>query len=232
MSSEIIILKVGGSILSKSDENFFDYDYAFKLKEMVQKFSDKKFILISGGGSLAKKYIRFLKEHGATNRDLDWVGIYSNNLNAQTLRIVFSEITDEDILINEEILEEKPINLSKQVLIAGGSIPGQSGDSVAVTLALRANSKKVFILKNVDGVYSDDPNENPAATKFDNLSWNEYKEIVGEMEFKPKLALPIDPIATKLCIENNLEVVILDGENLANLEKAIKGESFVGTTIK
>jgi uridylate kinase len=232
MFSEIIILKVGGSVLSVSEENFFNYNYALQLKKIILNNPTKQFILISGGGFLAKKYIYFLKQFNIPDKDLDFAGIYSNNLNAQLLRIALSDISESNILINESIFDDSKINFDRQVLVVGGSKPGQSGDAVAISIALKFNSKKIFILKDIDGVYSDNPKANQDAKRFDNLSWNEYKNIVGDQEFKPKMSLPIDPVATKMCIENGIEVVILKGEDLENLEKAIRRENFIGTIIK
>lgn len=43
---------------------------------------------------------------------------------------------------------------------------------------------------------------------------------------------PFDPIAARLAQEENMEVIILNGQNLVNLSHSLSGKPFVGTVIK
>jgi uridylate kinase len=73
----------------------------------------------------------------------------------------------------------------------------------------------------VDGVYTADPEKDPAAAKFDSISYDEvYKRGLKVM----------DMTATVMCKENNLPVVVFDMDTPGNLEKLIKGEK-IGTYV-
>ena len=232
MEKEIIIIKAGGSMFSKSETNLFDFELALKYKSVFDELTDKyKFIWVLGGGAVCRMYQNNLKNFDVRDVDLDWVGVYCNNLNAILMRVALGKNAEENVLINEQITNTSKIKLTKDYLVVGGEKPGQTGDGATVTIALKAGAKKIFSFKNVDGVYSEDPKKNKDAKFFDRLSWNEYFNIIGTTEHTPGDHYPVDPVASKKSFENGLEFVILDGSDLSNIKDALQGKSFKGTTI-
>lgn len=228
-----LILKLGGSILSPSEENLFDVAYISKLKAFISKFKEThQFVITVGGGALAKKYQKIARENGSSNRDIDWAGVAANNLNASMLRVMLGELASENVLNYEEVENNSKEDFSETVLVAGANEPGHSGDTDSVIMAMNQNSKIIYNLKNIDGVYSADPNLDSTAKRFDKLTWDEYLKIIKVEEFTPKMSVPIDPIAARMASENGIKFIILDGRDLDNLEKAIKGVGFVGTKIE
>jgi len=89
----------------------------------------------------------------------------------------------------------------------------------------------VLNLSNIDYVYAEDPRENPEAQRYEQLNWTEFRKIVGD-EWSPGLSAPFDPIASKQAESLNLEVVLLNGRKISNIESYLRGESFAGTTIR
>ncbi|MBP9815315.1 MAG: UMP kinase, partial [Candidatus Levybacteria bacterium] len=63
-----------------------------------------------------------------------------------------------------------------------------------------------------------------------NISWEEFRRIVGET-WSPHLNAPFDPIATKKAQDLNLKVVILKGNDFENLKNYFDDKDFIGTTI-
>lgn len=229
---QIIVLKIGGSILSPSFENLFDFNYVNSFKEKFLQFSEThQFVLIAGGGHLAKKYQSIAKDNGAGVREIDWAGTSSNNHNSVMLRVALGDSAHDTSLTYSQIREGNTIEFSEPFLTVGANEPGHSGDYDTVIMANNYNSKKIFILKDVDGVYTSDPDINPDAKFLKDLSWDEYQKILGTEIFTPKMAVPVDPIATKLAHESGISCIIINGKNLDNLIKAIAGEDFIGTTI-
>ena len=86
-------------------------------------------------------------------------------------------------------------------------------------------------MTNVDQVYNKDPNKFPDAKAITDISWAEYRKMVGDV-WKPGMNAPFDPIASKLAQELHINVKILNGKNLKNLALALDGTPFKGTTIK
>ncbi|MDR3252707.1 MAG: UMP kinase, partial [Tannerella sp.] len=74
----------------------------------------------------------------------------------------------------------------------------------------------------VDGVYTADPEKDPKAVKFDEITFDEiYRRGLKVM----------DLTATTLCRENNLPVIVFDMDTVGNLQKVINGQN-IGTKIK
>ena len=85
-------------------------------------------------------------------------------------------------------------------------------------------------MTNVDQVYDKDPHKFSDATAISNISWGEYRKMVGDV-WKPGMNAPFDPIASKLAQDLGVTVKIVNGKNLSNLALALDGQAFVGTTI-
>lgn len=230
----LFVIKIGGSTFSTSEEKLFDFEQANKLKETFKSLTEKgfKFILVTGGGFIARKYQKMIREAGLTDYDEHYAGTAINNLNATLLRGVFGDLAEEKIVAFSDFDKKEEIKFSKPILIAGAGHPGPSGDWDASYLAKYSNANKVISLKDIDGVYSADPDLDPTATKVENLTWDEYLNIIGNPEaHKPGGNLPVDPLASKFSKENGVSFVVLNGNDLNNFVKAISGEAFVGSTI-
>ena len=167
------------------------------------------------------------KVHGQISSvDLDWLGIHATQLNAQLVRTLFIDIADPRVIKHYEII----LKINQPVAIAAGWKPGWSTDYCAVTLCQDYGVRQMVNMTNIDKVYNKDPKTFPDAKPIDIISWAEYRKISGDT-WIPGLNLPFDPIASKLAQELKITVKILNGKNLENLEKALDGKPFVGSTI-
>ena len=73
----------------------------------------------------------------------------------------------------------------------------------------------------VDGVYTADPEKDPTATKFTEITYDEiYNKGLKVM----------DPTATTMCKENNLPIYVFNMDIVGNLKKVIDGED-IGTLV-
>jgi len=105
---------------------------------------------------------------------------------------------------------------------AGMGMPYFSTDTVAVQRALESKCDVVLVAKNgVDGVYSADPNVDPTATKYDELT---YDQAIAE-------GLRImDQTAFALCGENKLPMIVFGMEPEGNILRVVQGEK-IGTRV-
>ncbi len=227
-----IIISLGGSLIVPNE---IDSEFVSNFKRVieVQIKKGKRFIIITGGGKTARKYIQAAEDVGGIDdEEKDWLGIHATRMNAHFIKTVFkccahprinkNPCTKED-LVKEFISKEK-------IMVAAGWRPGWSTDYVATILAERFNSNQLINLSNIDCVYNNDPNKFNDAKKIKKISWNNFRKIVGD-KWEPGLSAPFDPIASKLAQKNNLKVVIIGGDNLDNFEKYLQGKEFKGTTI-
>ncbi|MFA6324647.1 MAG: UMP kinase [Candidatus Paceibacterota bacterium] len=224
---ETIIISLGGSLIIP-DQVDVEFLKSFKSLILSHVEQGKKFIIITGGGKICRKYQEAAKEISNPNHDdLDWIGIASLKLNAELLRVIFGEYAQEKVIFNLSL----PFVFEKSIVIGAAFEPGQSTDWDAVLGAKNVGAKKIINLSNIDYVYDVDPRLNPDAKKIENISWSEYRKLIPT-EWNPGLNSPFDPIASKMAEEEGIEVAIMNGKPLDNLAKYLNGEKFSGTIIK
>ena len=110
-----------------------------------------------------------------------------------------------------------------RIVIFGAGIgnPYFTTDSTAALRAIEIESDVVLKGTRVDGVYTADPEKDPTATKYQNISFTEvYEKSLNVM----------DMTAFTLCQENNLPIIVFDMNKAENLTKLVNGEQ-IGTLI-
>ena len=108
------------------------------------------------------------------------------------------------------------------IFSAGTGNPFFSTDTAATLRAMEVGAEVVLMAKNkVDGVYSADPQKEPSAVRFEQLS---HREVVER-----GLAV-MDMTAITLCMEKKLPIVVFDIFEPGNLSRLLSGER-VGTLI-
>lgn len=224
---EIIVISLGGSLIIPDQ---IDLEFLKKFREVIENQTQKgrKFVIITGGGKLCRRYQEVARKlSNPSNEDMDWIGIASLKLNAELLRVIFGELANPKIISN---LNEK-LDFSKPIIIGSAYEPGHSTDWDAVLAAKNVGAKKVINLSNIDYVYDSDPKENPNAKKFENISWAEYRKLIPET-WHPGFSSPFDPTASEMAEAEGIEVVIMNGRPISNLENFLNGEEFKGTKIQ
>lgn len=109
------------------------------------------------------------------------------------------------------------------VIIGGGtSNPYFSTDSASALRGIELEADVMLKGTRVDGVYTADPEKDPAAEKFD--------EITFDKVYRRNLKV-MDMTAFTLCRENGLRVIVFDMDTPGNLEKVLAGEK-IGTLVK
>ncbi len=155
-----------------------------------------------------------------------YLSISATHLNAFLMKYVFNGYVEPDIIIDPT----KEIQFNKKVIIVGGWKPGWSTDYDAVLLAKNIGAETVINMSNIDYVYEEDPKKNPDSKPLKEISWQDFRKLVGDT-WSPGLNMPFDPIAAKEAEKNRLNVIII-GKNLDNLKKVLNQEKFEGTLIK
>jgi uridylate kinase len=244
-SKKTYVISLGGSLIVPNEE--INWQFLKKFRRLIldqlkkspstglrqEGFSTsskkgKKFFLVAGGGTTARKYSQAAdKVVKIAPDDLDWLGIHSSRLNAHLLRTIFREQAHPEIIKNPTI----HIKTDKNVMVGGGWKPGWSTDYVATMIAQEYEITQVVNLTNIDYVYTKDPGKHQDAEKIKEIDWADFRKLVGD-KWTPGLNTPFDPIATQKAQKLGLEVTIMNGSNLSNLKKFLNGEKFKGTVIK
>ncbi len=109
------------------------------------------------------------------------------------------------------------------VIIGGGtSNPYFTTDTASALRGIEIEAEVMLKGTRVDGVYTADPEKDPTAIKFDEISFDEI------LDRRLKI---MDLTAFTLCRENGLEIIVFDMDTAGNLCKVLSGEK-IGTLIK
>lgn len=225
-NNKITVISLGGSLIIPTEGFKADFLLAFKKMIEAEIKIGRRFIIVCGGGATARNYQAVGRSLKLDNTALDWAGIYATHLNANLMRLLFGSTAHPVVVIDPS----KKINWRTKVLLAGGWKPGRSTDYDAVKLAEIYGANQVINLSNVDYVYTSDPKKNPQAEKLAEVSWKEFRKIVGD-KWNPGANLPFDPIASKLAEKLKLKVCFAKGDNLEELKNILNNKKFKGTII-
>lgn len=227
---ETVVLKLGGSLIYPNgglDIQYIKKFYNFIRKQVAEE--KRRFFIVIGGGQLSRHYRDAGAEitgHELPIEDLDWLGIHATRLNAHLFRTIFRDLAYSRIVKKYDFIQ-KP---DKPIVIAAGWKPGWSADYDAVILAQDYGIKTIIKMSNTNYVYDKDPKKSKDAKAFKEISWKDYRAIVGD-KWTPGKHSPLDPIAAKLASELEIKVLYVNGKNIENVGKALDGKKFVGTVI-
>ncbi len=220
-------MSVGGSLIVPSG---IDTDFLLRLKAfLAEAATERRFVIIAGGGRTARNYqAAAAAVHPLDKEDIDWIGIHATRLNGHLLRTVLTDLAYPVMITNPDEVLDAP--KGAKVIIAAGYRPGASTDLRAVQIAEKVGANKVINLSNIEYVYTADPKADPGAQPIEALSWAAFRQLIPA-EWDPGLSSPFDPIAAKAAETNGIEVACISGDRLPELEKYLRGETFVGTRI-
>ena len=204
-------------------------EYADQIKLVHDK--GVQIAIVIGGGNIFRGV---QAEQGGMDRTHgDYMGMLATMINAMALQASLESKGIQSRLqsaiemkeIAEPYIRRKALrHLEKgRVIIfgAGTGNPYFTTDSAASLRAIEINAQVILKGTRVDGIYTEDPEKNPNATKFDVISFDDvYKKGLNVM----------DMTAFTLCKENRLPIVVFDMDTPGNLNKVLLGEK-VGTTV-
>lgn len=223
MKKEIIVISLGGSVIIPDEINL---KRITEFKKIILSNSKKyKFIVVCGGGSIARKYIQALKDK---SEDLQsYAGISATRMNARFMSYFFN-YDQKEIPHTLTNVRDK---IKKQNVVFCGALgykKKQTSDSTAVMIAKEFNSRFINIT-DVHGLYDKDPKRYKDAKLIKEISKEKFYEIASRISFKPGQHFVIDQHASKLIKQNKIKSYILkDNKELDNL---LKNKKFIGTTV-
>lgn len=224
---DLVIMSLGGSIIVPDE---VDVAFLKKFRDLILKQIEKgkRFIIITGGGKTCRKYQQAAaKITKLTDEDLDWLGIHATRFNAHLLRTIFRKQAHPRVIKNPT----EKMDFKEDILIGAGWRPGCSTDWDSVMIADNFKARKLINLSNIKYVCDKDPKFCRDAKPIPEMNWKEFRDIVGD-KWDPGANLPFDPVASKEAEKLGLEVAIMDGTDLENLENYLEGGTFKGTVIK
>ena len=228
-----ILLKLSGEALMGKRKYGIDperlSEYAQEIKRVVDQGVEVAIVI--GGGNIFRGIAGASK--GMDRVQGDHMGMLATVINALALqsacenegiqtRVQTAIDIDE---VAEPFIRRKALrHLEKgRVVIFGGGTgnPYFTTDSAAVLRAIEIQADVILKGTRVDGIYTDDPERNQEATKFDFISFDDVLQ---------KGLKVMDTTAFTLSHENELPIIVFDMNKKDNLQKVVLGEQ-VGTKV-
>jgi uridylate kinase len=219
------VLKLGSVVFDSELSGNKISSYANAIREFSKR---NRLVVVTGGGSNARKYIAAARELGASEFVCDQIGIHVSRLNARLLAAALGESAFPKMPESPDDLMESMG--SELIVVMGGLQPGQSTNAVT---ALAAEAIRADLLVNatkVDGAYTADPRKDPKARKLDEVTPDKLMEILSMEGFKAGEYDLMDPLALRIIKRSKIPAIIVDGRDPSNIEKALSGKR-VGTKI-
>ncbi|MEX6688696.1 UMP kinase [Danxiaibacter flavus] len=231
-----ILLKLSGEALMGNQSHGFDpfnaaiiEQYANDIKEIVN--TGAQVAIVIGGGNIYRGLNE--KESGIERAHGDYMGMLATMINGMAMQAMLEKIgvyTRLQSAIKMEQIAEPYIrrramrHLEKgRVVIfgAGTGNPYFTTDTAGSLRAIEIQADVILKGTRVDGIYTADPEKDPTATKYENITFQEC--ILKGLKV-------MDMTAFTLCMENKLPIIVFDMNKPGNLMKVVKGEK-VGTLV-
>ncbi|MCT4606755.1 MAG: UMP kinase [Marinisporobacter sp.] len=227
-----VILKLSGEALAGEKGFGVDGETVDAIAAQVKEISNLgvEVAIVVGGGN----FWRGRSSEGMDRTTADYMGMLATVINALALQDALEGIdistrvqtAIEMRQIAEPYIRRKAVrHLEKSRIVifaAGTGNPYFSTDTTAALRAAEIEAEVILLAKKVDGVYDSDPNINPNAKKFDELS---YIEVLN------KGLGVMDSTATSLCMDNQIPIVVFGLNEPANIKRVVLGEK-IGTFVK
>ncbi|MAG08216.1 UMP kinase [Candidatus Woesearchaeota archaeon] len=225
--AKTVIISLGGSIIAPDE---VDVSFLKGFRKIILDFvkDGNRAVIVCGGGRVCRRYYEYAaKIAKVKDTDYDWIGIMATRLNAELVRAIFSEQAYEKVIIDYS----KKVNTDKKIIVCAGWLPGCSTDKDAVLFADSLNASAVINLSNVEYVYDKDPKKYKDAKPLENISWKDFRRVVGN-KWKAGMNLPFDPVASEKAEKLGIKVIIMKGTELENFKGFLENKEFKGTVVE
>ena len=228
MKKRIIVLSLGGSLIIPDK---IDTIFLKEFKRIILKNTKKyKFIIVCGGGSIARKYISALGEIKINEKLQSFSGISATRMNARFMNYFFNINPEHGIPHTMKVLKKY---IKKQDVVFCGALeykPDQTSDSTSAEIAKHFKSNFVN-LTNVSGLYDKNPKKYKNAKFISKISWKDFDKMANKEKFKPGQHFVLDQTASKIILKNKI-ITYIAGKNLRQLDNILKNKQFKGTIIQ
>lgn len=233
MKYKRILLKLSGEALMGKKQYGIDPERLNQYSQDIKAVADKgvEVAIVIGGGNIFRGVEA--EKSGIDRVQGDYMGMLATVINGMALQGSLEKIGLYTRLMSglkmdqvcEPFIKRRAVrHLEKgRIVIFGAGIgnPYFTTDSTASLRAIEMHADVVLKGTRVDGVYTADPEKDPNATKYKQIS---YKEV-----YEKGLSI-MDMTAFTLCQENNLPIIVFDMNKPGNLLKIMQGEE-AGTLV-
>ena len=234
MKYKRILLKLSGESLMGDKQYGIDNNQVLQYAKDIKNVHDEgiEIAVVVGGGNIFRGLSA--EKSGMERAQADYMGMLATVINCMALQNALESIGVETRLqsaikmeqICEPYIRRRAMHHLQEGKIvifgAGTGNPYFTTDTAASLRAIEIKADVVLKGTRVDGIYTADPEKDPSATRYDEISFQEvYDKGLNVM----------DMTAITLCQENKLPIIVFDMNKEGNFMKISKGEA-IGTLVK
>lgn len=221
-----VVISLGGSIIIPDER---DGEFLNRLAGLLRELArDHELYVVCGGGKVARYYITTGRALGASEEQLDELGIGATRLNARLLQLALGDLAAPVVPLTVE--EAAAAGGKGRIVVMGGTTPGHTTDGVSAALAEAVGATRIVNATSVDGVYTADPRKDKDARKHRRLTFQQLQEMLGDHHGAGASGV-FDPMGAAIVLRRRIPLLVIAGRDLEEISRAVRGESVNGTVI-
>jgi uridylate kinase len=219
------VISLGGSRIVPDD---VDDGFLLGFKRLLDSHKDKKFVVVCGGGSTARRYIGALRKLGKGTRAQSMEGIAVTRLHAGFMARIFGRGANEDVPFSMKKVKSL---LGKNRVVFCGALRYRNRNTSDGTAAKLAGflGCSFINLTNVRGLYSSNPKGKKKARFISKIGWSDFAKMAGKIRFEAGQHFVLDQSAARVIRDKKIVTYIVG--SLGAIDGVLKGKRFVGTKI-
>ncbi|MBI3466946.1 MAG: UMP kinase [Planctomycetes bacterium] len=230
-----VVLKISGDGFCRTGEHGIAMEEVLKLSRQAQRVAERgvQLAIVVGGGNILRGGPFSAVSEAIKEPTAHYMGMLATVINGLALQDALESLGCETRLqtairmegVAEPYIRRRCIgHLEKGrivILAAGTGRPFVTTDTSAALSCLEINADVLLKATRVDGIYSDDPEKNPHAVRYDELS---YQDVLRQ-----NLQV-MDMQAIQMCMEHQVPILVFNLKKEGNIERALSGER-IGTWV-
>ncbi|MEI6796441.1 MAG: UMP kinase [Methanomassiliicoccales archaeon] len=224
---ESVVVSLGGSVLIPGDE---DSRYLSSLADLIHEASKEYHLyLVCGGGKVARYYITEGRALGASERQLDEMGIMVTRINARLLQLALGGAAAQGMPTSAK--EAAELGRKGGIVVMGGTEPGHTTDAVAAMVAAEIGADRIINATSVPAAYTKDPRKHADAVRLQKMTHAELHTLVNKGLHGAGPSDVFDKKGAEIAMGASIPILIVAGRDLEDLGRAVRGEPFQGTYV-
>lgn len=230
-----VILKLSGESFAHAGERGIHMEEVVDIARQTYQAAQSgcQIGIVIGGGNILRGAQFTADATGIQEATAHYMGMLATVINGLALQDALESLGCDTRLLTSIRMDSaaepyirrrarRHLEKGRIVILAGGTgSPFVTTDTAAAQKALELDAEILLKATRVDGVYSDDPEKNPHAVLYRDLSFQECREQNLRV---------MDTTAIAQCMEHDLPILVFNYKTDGNIERAVAGER-VGTLI-
>jgi uridylate kinase len=229
-----VILKLSGESLSHAGERGIGVEEVVHIAGQIKQAHDLgcQIGLVVGGGNILRGSQFKGARAGIQEATAHYMGMLATVINALALQDALEAVGCQTRAMSAIRMDgvaepyirrraKRHLEKGRIVILAGTGSPYVTTDTAAAQRAMELDAQVLMKATKVDGVYSDDPERNPHAVLYSELTY----QAVREQNLRV-----MDSTAIAHCMEHKMPILVFNYRKEGNIARAVRGEK-VGTLI-